>query len=102
LINTQLSGEGFEEENPAPGIASVEVIQRYANTVRVKLMGTEEVPTAKVNTTPQGIALNVSTEMTTAEQPSEPPEEQPTEQPETQESQEEPIELVLCQSNNDG
>jgi len=46
LINTQLQGEGFLEENPVAGIASVEVIQRYSNTVRVKLVGTEEVPKA--------------------------------------------------------
>jgi len=88
LINTQLSGEGFEEENPAPGIASVEVVQQYSNTVRVKLVGTKEVPTAQVNTTGQGIALNVSTGITTAEEPAPTPQ-----QPEA--GQQEPIELVV-------
>jgi len=88
LINTQLQGEGFVEENPAPSIASIEVIQQYTNTVRVKLVGTEEVPTAQINLTDQGFALNITTEMTAAEQPpvSEPPEEAPTE---------DPIELVV-------
>jgi iron complex outermembrane receptor protein len=98
LINTQLQGEGFLEENPAPGIASVEVVQQYANTVRVKLVGTEEVPTAKVNTTGQGIALNVSTEMTTAEEPAPAPmpEEEPAQTPQQPEAgQQEPIELVV-------
>jgi len=96
LINTQLQGEGFLEDNPAPGIASVEVIQRYANTVRVKLVGTEEVPIAKVNTTPQGIALNVSTEMTTAEEPAPAPTPEPTPMPQQPEvGQQEPIELVV-------
>jgi len=96
LINTQLSGEGFLEENPAPGIASVEVVQKYTNTVRVKLVGTEEVPTAQVNTTGQGIALNVSTEMTTAQEPTPAPtpEAAPTpQQPEA--GQQKPIELVV-------
>jgi len=91
LINTQLQlpeGEQISQQNPAPGIASVEVVQQYSNTVRVKLVGTEEVPTAKVNTTPQGIALNVSTEMKTAEEPAPTPQ-----QPEA--GQQEPIELVV-------
>jgi iron complex outermembrane receptor protein len=91
LINTRLQGEGFIEQNPAPSIASIEVIQQYANTLRVKLVGTEEVPTAQINLTDRGFALNITTEMTAAEQPlvSEPPEEKPTEEPE------EPIELVV-------
>ncbi|NEO26309.1 MAG: TonB-dependent receptor, partial [Kamptonema sp. SIO4C4] len=96
LINTQLSGEGFQEDNPAPGIASVEVVQRYANTVRVKLVGTEEVPTAQVNTTPQGIALNVSTEMTAAQEPAPAPTPETTLTPQQPEAgQQEPIELVV-------
>ncbi|NBD18401.1 MAG: TonB-dependent receptor plug domain-containing protein [Cyanobacteria bacterium] len=91
LINTQLQGEGFVEENPASGIASVEVIQEYANTIRVKLVGTEEVPIAEVMTTGQGVALNVTTPSAIADQSpiSEPPEEKPAEEPE------EPIELVV-------
>ncbi|MFB6275235.1 MAG: TonB-dependent receptor plug domain-containing protein, partial [Halothece sp.] len=101
LINTQLQlpeGEQISQQNPAPGIASVEVVQQYANTVRVKLVGTEEVPTAKVNTTPQGIALNVSTEMTTAEEhaPAATPEEEPAPTPQQPEAgQQKPIELVV-------
>jgi len=99
LINTQLQlpeGEQISQQNPAPGIASVEVVQQYSNTVRVKLVGTEEVPTAKVNTTGQGLALNVSTGITTAEEPAPTPEEEPAPTPQQPEAgQQEPIELVV-------
>ncbi|MFB6277766.1 MAG: TonB-dependent receptor domain-containing protein [Halothece sp.] len=99
LINTQLQlqqGEQISQQNPAPGIASVEVVQQYANTVRVKLVGTEKVPTAKVNTTGQGIALNVSTEMTTAQEPTPAPTPETTPTPQQPEAgQQEPIELVV-------
>jgi len=101
LINTQLQlpeGEQISQQNPAPGIASVEVVQQYANTVRVKLVGTEEVPTAQVNTIGQGIALNVSTEMTTAQEPAPTPtpEAEPAPTPQQPEAgQQEPIELVV-------
>jgi iron complex outermembrane receptor protein len=101
LINTQLQlpeGEQISQDNPAPGIASVEVVQQYANTVRVKLVGTEEVPTAKVNTTGQGFAFNVSTEMTTAQEPAPAPtpEEEAAPTPQQPEAgQQEPIELVV-------
>lgn len=96
LINTQLQGEGFLEQNPVAGIASVEVVQQYANTVRVKLVGTEDVPKAEVTTTGQGIAVNVATdEVTTAEEPTpEAPTTEPDVTPEAPEAQE-PIELVV-------
>jgi len=99
LINTQLQlpeGEQISQQNPAPGIASVEVVQQYSNTVRVKLVGTEEVPTAQVNTTVQGVAFNVSTGMKTAEEPAPTPEEEPAPTPQQPEAgQQEPIELVV-------
>jgi len=116
FTNTQLKGESFREENPIAGIASVEVTQQYANTVRVKLVGTEKLPKADVNTTEQGIALNVTPEMTTAQEPEEQPQaqeptpepeaqepetEQPTPEPEAQEpttqqdETQEPIELIV-------
>ena len=106
LINTQLQGEGFLEENPAPGIASVEVVQQYTNTVRVKLVGTEEVPTAQVNTTGQSLALNITTGMNTAEEPATEPEvTAPPEEPETAPptaEDEEPIELVVTAEQQEG
>lgn len=65
LTNSQLrlpEGERFQESNPIAGIASIEVVQQYANTVRVKLVGKTEVPTAEINTTEQGIALGINSE----------------------------------------
>ncbi|MBD2627320.1 type IV pilus secretin family protein [Trichormus variabilis] len=50
IINTQLrlpQGKSFRQENPAPGIASVEVNQLDANSVRVTVTGSNNVPTSK-------------------------------------------------------
>ncbi|WP_353929238.1 AMIN domain-containing protein [Okeanomitos corallinicola TIOX110] len=47
IINTQLrlpKGQSFRQENPAPGIALVEVNQLDANSVRVKVTGISEAP----------------------------------------------------------
>jgi len=97
LTNSRLrlpEGEQFQENNPVAGIASIEVVQQYANTVRVKLVGETEVPTAEINTTEQGIALAVNSDIV-AQEPAEetPPAPTPpsTEQPQA----EEPIELIV-------
>ncbi|MBE9055905.1 type IV pilus secretin family protein [Sphaerospermopsis sp. LEGE 08334] len=50
IINTQLrlpQGKSFRQENPAPGIASVEVNQLDANSVRVTVMGMDNAPAGK-------------------------------------------------------
>ncbi|WP_071190423.1 type IV pilus secretin family protein [Trichormus sp. NMC-1] len=50
VINTQLrlpQGKSFRQENPAPGIASVEVNQLDANSVRVTVTGSDNIPTSK-------------------------------------------------------
>jgi type IV pilus assembly protein PilQ len=50
IINTKLrlpQGKSFREENPAPGIAFVEVNQLEANSVRVTVMGSENAPVGK-------------------------------------------------------
>ena len=47
VINTQLrlpKGDNFRQENPAPGIAAVEVKQLDANSIRVTVTGTDDVP----------------------------------------------------------
>ena len=67
LTNTQLrlpSGESFQEKNPIAGIASVEVMQKYANTVRVKLVGENETPATEIYPTEQGFAVGVPSEET--------------------------------------
>ncbi|NJN03364.1 MAG: AMIN domain-containing protein [Leptolyngbyaceae cyanobacterium RM1_1_2] len=51
LVNTQLrlpSGDRFFENNPAPGVASVEIIPLDANSVRVSVTGTSTAPVGEV------------------------------------------------------
>lgn len=51
IINTQLrlsQGNGFRQENPAPGISSVEVTQVDANSIRVMVTGTNGVPSGQI------------------------------------------------------
>lgn len=50
IINTQLrlpQGNNFRQENPAPGIASVEIVQIDANSVRVMVTGSNNVPSSQ-------------------------------------------------------
>ena len=58
--NAQLQlaeGESFSRQNPASGIASVEVAQQHPNTVRVVLKGTDAIPEATVSSGPQGLSV---------------------------------------------
>lgn len=51
IINTQLrltQGNSFRQDNPAPGIASVQVSQIDANSIRVVVAGTNGVPNGQV------------------------------------------------------
>ncbi|MBC1240466.1 type IV pilus secretin family protein [Nostoc sp. 2RC] len=62
VINTQLrlpQGNSFRQDNPAPGIASVEVNQLDANSVRVTVTGSNNVPgNEPVVRQPNGITLS--------------------------------------------
>ncbi|NJO42591.1 MAG: AMIN domain-containing protein [Cyanobacteria bacterium CRU_2_1] len=60
LINTQLDlpgGNGFVQNNPAPGITSVTVSQLDANSVRIVITGEADPPTGQVSSSPSGIVL---------------------------------------------
>ena len=51
IINTQLrlaQGNGFRQDNPAPGISSVQVSQVDANSIRVVVAGTNGVPNGQI------------------------------------------------------
>ena len=51
IINTQLrlaQGNSFRQDNPAPGIASVQVSQVDANSIRVVVAGTNGVPNGQI------------------------------------------------------
>ncbi|MBN4004637.1 AMIN domain-containing protein [Nostoc sp. LPT] len=64
VINTQLrlpQGNSFRQDNPAPGIASVEVNQLDANSVRVTVTGSNNAPGSQpVVRSPNGITLSFS------------------------------------------
>ncbi|MEH2257681.1 AMIN domain-containing protein [Nostoc sp.] len=64
VINTQLrlpQGNRFRQDNPAPGIASVEVSQLDANSIRVTVTGSNNAPSSQpVMRSPNGITLSFS------------------------------------------
>lgn len=50
IINTQLrlpKGNNFRQDNPAPGIASVEIVQLDANSIRVMVIGSNDAPNSQ-------------------------------------------------------
>nr|WP_175586962.1 type IV pilus secretin family protein [Nostoc sp. UIC 10630] len=64
IINTQLrlpQGNSFRQDSPAPGIASVEVSQLDANSIRVTVTGSSNVPSSQpVVRSQNGITLSFS------------------------------------------
>ncbi len=64
IVNTQLrlaQGRAFRQENPAPGISSVEINQVDANSIRVLVTGTNGVPNGQiVQGQGNGIVLSVA------------------------------------------
>lgn len=64
IINTQLrlpQGKSFRQDSPAPGIASVEVNQLDANSIRVTVTGSNNTPGSQpVVRSPNGIILSFS------------------------------------------
>nr|WP_199349420.1 type IV pilus secretin family protein [Nostoc flagelliforme] len=64
IINTQLrlpQGNSFRQDSPAPGIASVEVNQLDANSIRVTVTGNNNVPSSQpVVRSQNGITLSFS------------------------------------------
>ncbi|MDF5709014.1 MAG: AMIN domain-containing protein [Nostoc sp. S4] len=64
IINTQLrlpQGNSFRQDSPAPGIASVEVSQLDANSVRVTVTGSNNTPGSQPAVrSPNGITLSFS------------------------------------------
>jgi type IV pilus assembly protein PilQ len=63
IINTQLQldgSNGFVQNNPAPGIASVSVTQLDQNSVRVVVTGQTDPPSGEVQTAGNQVVLNVA------------------------------------------
>lgn len=71
IINTQLrlrQGNSFRQDNPAPGISSVEISQVEANSIRVVVAGTSGVPNGQVMPAQgQSIVLSVAGQGGTAQ-----------------------------------
>jgi type IV pilus assembly protein PilQ len=63
VINTQLQlegGNGFVQNNPAPGITSVSVTQLDENSVRVVVTGEADPPSGEIATSRNQVVLNVT------------------------------------------
>lgn len=64
IINTQLrltQGDRFRQNNPAPGIASVEITQLDPNSIRMVITGTTSAPSSQpVQRNEQGISFVIS------------------------------------------
>ncbi|MEG3931375.1 MULTISPECIES: AMIN domain-containing protein [unclassified Microcoleus] len=77
IINTQLrlpQGNSFRQDNPAPGISSVEITQVEANSIRVVVAGTNGVPNGQiVPGQGQSIVLSVAGQGGTAQSAQTPP-----------------------------
>ena len=80
VINAQLrlpKGNNFRQENPAPGIAAIEVKQLDANSIRVTVTGTDDVPSSQpVMRKDNNLTLGFTTTTTnsTASNPTQPTE----------------------------
>jgi type IV pilus assembly protein PilQ len=62
VVNSKLkiSGGSFRQDNPAPGIASVQVVPLDANSIRVIVTGTSATPSGQIaQRTTTGLAFNV-------------------------------------------
>ncbi|MEG4816508.1 AMIN domain-containing protein [Microcoleus sp. K5-D4] len=77
IINTQLrlpQGNSFRQDNPAPGISSVEITQVEANSIRVVVAGSNGVPNGQiVPGQGQSIVLSVAGQGGTAQSAQTPP-----------------------------
>lgn len=63
VTNTQLQlsgGNGFVQNNPAPGITSVSVTQLDANSVRVVVTGESDPPSGEIATRSNGLVLAIT------------------------------------------
>lgn len=72
IPNTQLDlagDESFRQDSPAPGLASVELVQRDPNSVRITLIGEIEAPEATILTSERGLTLAVTLPDATPEEP---------------------------------
>lgn len=85
LINTQLNldtGASIMQDNPVPGIASVQVAPLDGNSVRITITGMEQIPAVEVGQADGELIVGVATADAIVEQP---PTSPPSEEPELSE-----------------
>ena len=73
LVNTQLNlatGDAIVQDNPAAGIASIQVVSLDPNSVRITIIGEEQAPTATLVQGNSELIVSVSTTDAVADQPS--------------------------------
>ncbi|PSO49508.1 MAG: TonB-dependent siderophore receptor [Cyanobacteria bacterium SW_9_44_58] len=98
LINTQLNlpeGERFQQDNPAPGIASVEVNQRYSNSVRITITGESKVPEVAISSQNNQLVVGLNQAFPKASTPSQPSAETEPSAPTSGKQDSEVIDLVV-------
>jgi iron complex outermembrane receptor protein len=107
------SGDAFRQDNPAQGITSLTVTPLDNNRVRVTLIGSAAVPTARVIPRDRGLTLSVNIPPTTVETPPTPETPFPATEPSTTpapspspgaatQEEEEEIEIVVTGEEEDG
>ncbi|NBD18386.1 MAG: hypothetical protein GVY04_20315 [Cyanobacteria bacterium] len=82
IIDTQLQlaeGESIQISDPSVEIAEIRVIQKYPNSVRVIILGATTLPKVNIESTAQGLAVNLPEQGSLAQTtPSPTPEAEPT------------------------
>lgn len=88
ITNTQLAlpqGNNFRQLDPIQGIASISMTQQGANSIRVTVVGTSRLPTAKVIQSDRALVLNLTPVAdTTAQKPTPTPQQPSAVEPERQ------------------
>lgn len=60
IPNTRLrEGESIMQQNPAPNISKVQVLQKFSNSIRILIVGKDNPPTAEVTTLDNGMIVSV-------------------------------------------
>jgi iron complex outermembrane receptor protein len=92
ITNTQLAlpeGQSFRQENPVPGVAILSVTPQGANSIRVAVTGTSELPKVEVGRSDRSLVLSlISQEDTTTQQVQPTPQKPEAVQPEVQATEE--------------
>jgi len=60
IPNTRLrEGESIMQQNPAPNISKVQVLQKFSNSIRILIVGEAKIPTAEIISKDNGILVSI-------------------------------------------